>query len=180
VGGGAGATYAASGAVQQNLYIGTTINTPLSELKVGASYDYVGIQKQTYSSGIVSNAAATAFIPEGWGNAADLYATYQATEKMSLNSRAEYFWESKTSSSAPITGTPGALEPTKVFALTETVQYDLWKNVLSRLEVRWDHQAGSLAGGGPNGAWGGNAINPTTTAGKHNWYDVVANVIYKF
>jgi hypothetical protein len=179
--GGVPATYAASGGVQQNLYIGTTINTPMSELKVGASYDYVGVQKQTYSSTVVSNTAGTAFIPEAWANAADLYATFQATEKMSFNTRAEFFWESRTSSSAPITGSfPNALEPSKVFALTETVQYDLWKNVLSRLEVRWDHQAGSLVGGGQGGAWGGNAYNPASQVTKRNWYDVVANVIYKF
>jgi hypothetical protein len=175
-----GVTPNSVGAVQQNLYIGTTINTPLSALKVGASYDYVGIQKQSYVT-----PGGNAAIPEAWANAVDLYATYQATEKMSFNSRAEYFWESKNSPSAPIVGTAPVvgttgLEPSKVFALTETVQYDLWKNVLSRLEVRWDHQAGSLVGGGPNGAWGGNAFNPTTTAGKHNWYDLVANVIYKF
>jgi len=29
----------------------------------------------------------------------------------------------------------------KIFALTATVQYDLWKNVISRLEFRWDHDA---------------------------------------
>ena len=175
-------------AVQQNLYIGTTINTPLSALKVGASYDYVGIQKQAYQ---LATGGPEVTIPEGWANAVDLYATYQATEKMSFNSRAEYFWESHgtaaTASTSPIAGTQigGApvgvgLEPDKVFALTETVQYDLWKNVLSRLEVRWDHQAGSLSNGGPNGAWGGNLFNPTSLPGKHNWYDVVANVIYKF
>ena len=171
-----GVVAGSTGAVQQNLYIGTTVNTPLSALKVGASYDYVGVQKQSY----VAAGGGTVAIPEAWANAVDLYATYQVTEKMSLNSRAEYFWESKNSPSAPIVGTIGALEPSKVFALTETVQYDLWKNVLSRLEVRWDHQAGSLVGGGPNGAWGGNLNNPTVAPGKHNWYDVVANIIYKF
>ncbi len=172
-----GLTPGSTGAVQQNLYIGTTINTPLSALKVGASYDYLGVRKQSYVS---APPAATVAIAEAWANAVDLYGTYQATEKMSLNTRAEYFWESGRSASAPIVGTPVAPQPDKVFALTETVQYDLWKNVLSRLEVRWDHQAGSLAGGSPNGAWGGNLNNPTTTPGKHNWYDVVANVIYKF
>ncbi len=172
-------------AVQQNLYIGTTINTPLSALKVGASYDYVGIQKQSYQ---LTTGGPTTAIPEGWANAVDLYATYQATEKMSFNSRGEFFWQSHgtpgSPSSSPLPGTAIAgsagLQPDKIFALTETVQYDLWKNVLSRLEVRWDHQAGSLSNGGPNGAWGGNLYNSTVTPGKHNWYDLVSNVIYKF
>ena len=34
--------------------------------------------------------------------------------------------------------------------MTATVQYDLWKNVISRLELRWDH---SLTG---MDAFGGN------------------------
>ena len=29
----------------------------------------------------------------------------------------------------------------KQIAVTGTLQYDLWKNVLSRLEARWDHEA---------------------------------------
>ena len=36
---------------------------------------------------------------------------------------------------------------------TATVQYDLWKNVLSRLEIRWDHD---LTGGDPIKFYGAN------------------------
>jgi hypothetical protein len=59
----------------------------------------------------------------------------------------------------------------KIFALTGTVQYDLWKNVISRLEVRWDHSANG------NDMFGG------TVAGQPDRINAVmlaANVIYKF
>ena len=35
----------------------------------------------------------------------------------------------------------GLPQEAKVLALTGTVQYDLWANVISRLEVRWDTSA---------------------------------------
>jgi hypothetical protein len=53
------------------------------------------------------------------------------------------------------------------------VQYDLWKNVLSRVEFRWDHACDG------NPAFGGTAeggYNPTTV----NAYTVMANLIYNF
>jgi hypothetical protein len=58
-------------------------------------------------------------------------------------------------------------------ALTATAQYDLWKNVISRLEFRWDH---SLSG---QQVWG----NPGTSVdggSLHNEWLLAANLIYKF
>ena len=77
--------------------------------------------------------ATQPFTTSGYANATSLYATFQATEKLSLNGRAEYFSQSKANAFA---GLPG-----QVFAFTGTAQYDLWKNVISRVEFRWDHQA---------------------------------------
>ena len=59
-----------------------------------------------------------------------------------------------------------------MFALTETVQYDLRKNVLSRLEFRWDHAGDGSKAFGENDAAG----NPTLK----NSYEIIANIIYKF
>ncbi|MDB6015928.1 MAG: hypothetical protein JWR19_417 [Pedosphaera sp.] len=135
---------------QFSLYVGTTISTPIKALKLGASYDYEGAGKQAISG-------------SGYANAVSLYTTYQITEKMSLNTRGEWFTQSK--------GNVGIGYPSKVLALTGTLQYDLWKNVISRLELRWDHSAdGTLAYGG-------------TTAGtptRKNAYELIANVVYKF
>ena len=64
--------------------------------------------------------------------------------------------------------------PSKVFACTGTVQYDLWKNVLSRLEIRWDHAANGQA------AYGGDVGSATPVPSKKNSVLVAANVVYKF
>jgi hypothetical protein len=69
------------------------------------------------------------------GNAWDVagYSTYSFNDKLSLNLRAEY---------EDILGsTPNQEE------LTATVQYALWANVLTRLEVRWDHSEPGAGGG---------------------------------
>ena len=155
-------------------YAGATINTPVTGLKAGISYDHA-----KYRPG--PGTAITA----NWADSVALYASYQATEKLSIHGRGEYFWEK--SDFGPISG------PNEVLAFTGTLQYDLWKNVLSRLEFRWDHQAGdnTLAstvgtgatigsgwyGGSPNGAGG---VVPGATAGRHDSFTLVANAVYKF
>ena len=53
-----------------------------------------------------------------------------------------------------------------------TLQYDLWKNVLSRLEFRWDHAAD---GSSP---YGGTA--PEAEGTKKDSFILMANVAYKF
>lgn len=142
-----------AGADQTSWYVGTTVNTPLKGLKVGAAYDYAGVSSQSLSDSSYANAVA-------------LYASYQATEKLSLHGRAEY-----ASSDVYANGTP-LLGATKVFATTATVQYDLWKNVLSRIEFRWDHAASGEA------AYGGADSEDAPT--KKNSYLLAANVIYRF
>jgi hypothetical protein len=149
-----------SGADQVNFYAGLTLATPIKELRVGASYDYAGAGKQ-----------ASGFIPgltPYYANATDLYASWQATEKLSLHGRAEYFTATpKVETFSPVFGLGLGKE---MMALTGTIQYDLWNNVISRLEVRWDHTLDDF------NAFGGTAGAPN----RGNWYTIAANVIYKF
>jgi hypothetical protein len=148
-----------AGADQTSWYVGGTLNTPLKGLKVGASYDYAGVSSQPLSGSSYANAVA-------------LYASYQATERLSLHARGEY----ASSDALTSAGTP-LLGASRVFALTGTVQYDLWKNVLSRIEFRWDHAAdGSDAYGGTPVA-GSTAPVPGT---KKNSYILLADISYKF
>ena len=158
------ASPAASGTngVQTSFYVGGTINTPVTALKLGAAYDYAMVR------GSSSN-------PSGHVQAASLYATFQASEKLSFNGRGEYFWQTD-GLATPVVGatSPTPSIPGKVLALTGTVQYDLWKNVLSRLEVRWDHSANG------KDAFGGNFDPAGATADKRNAVLIAANIIYKF
>ena len=141
------------GADQTSWYAGATIATPVTGLKLGISYDYLGISHQP-DLGIVNPYFA---------NALAGYASFQATEKLSFHGRTEYFWQSPRAGAATL--------PAQVVALTGTVQYDLWKNVLSRLELRWDHSANGL------NAFGGDTSGEPT---NKNAFMVALNVIYKF
>jgi len=134
---------------QSNLYFGATLNTPVKGLKVGASYDYV------------EHLGFGGATPRPTGRAYAAYASFQATEKLSLHGRLEYG-----------EGYTALTVSRDIFAWTGTVQYDLWKNVLSRLELRWDHACdGSPAFGG---------TTPASAPTKKNNVMAVANFVYKF
>jgi len=129
-------------------YVGGTIATPVTGLKLGASVDYTTLDADTAPN---DNAYAGAYAA---------YLSFAASEKLSFHARGEYA-DTDTA----------ALVARKVFALTGTVQYDLWKNVLSRLEARWDHAAdGSEPFGG----------STPGTGNKKNNFIFAANLIYKF
>jgi hypothetical protein len=150
---------AGGGADQTSWYMGATVNTPLKGLKMGVSYDYAGVSSQPLSGSSYANATA-------------IYASYQATEKLSLHARGEYASSGALNSSgAPLLGS------SKVFAVTATVQYDLWKNVLSRLEFRWDHSADGTDAYGGTPVAGSFASVPAATK---NSYILLANISYKF
>jgi len=135
------------GETRQLYYVGTTLTTPIKGFKAGACYDY--------SSDVVA--------PSLWVDVFGVYASFQATEKLSFHGRGEYLWRD---------GVTAGGFPTKIMGLTGTVQFDLWKNVLSRLELRWDHAADG------NEAYGGEGT--VATPNRKNAYLLAANVIYKF
>jgi hypothetical protein len=147
--------------IKTSFYVGGVLKTPIKCLSVGIAYDYVALADNTTTDPTTGDP-----IPHdsGYQNATAVYLLWQVTDKLTFNTRADYFSQSE------YLATPGM--PKQVFALTETVQYSLWKNVISRLEFRWDN---SVSG---QDAYGG------TTAGSapslENAFLVAANVIYKF
>jgi hypothetical protein len=118
------------GSISKNetyLSFGATLNTPLPAVKLGVAWDY-------------STHFAVGGFDTGPASAIDLYILCQVAEKLRLNFRVEYARANGLGAlSAAYNGAATPLH--KVFALTATMQYDLWKNVLSRLEARWDHAA---------------------------------------
>jgi len=162
----------ASGAPTTSIYAGLTLNTPVTGLKVGAAYDYFDSQAQNV--GAVN-------VPQSWANDFAVYLSYQATEKLSVHGRAEYLWHTKPQTEGGVVLISPILTPNQVLSYTATVQYDLWKNVLSRLEVRWDHQA---SGGpkfyGANGAAADINGTPGTAGTLVNSWVLAANIVYKF
>jgi len=153
------------GGGQTSFYAGLTMNTPVNALKLGASLDYSTVRD--------SAAAFTAGGDGGFGGdgtawAAALYASFQATEKLSLNLRGEFLDDS---SDVVVDSSELGLNRAKVYALTATAQYDLWKNVISRVEFRWDHADNGKFFGGSNTSTG-----PT----RKNAVMLAAQFIYKF
>ena len=126
---------------QNNYYAGVTLNTPVTGLRAGIAFDYV--RNLGSDSGIA--------ITDAWSLAG--YLSYQATEKLSVYGRAEEFKSEALGAKIDL------------FELIGTIQYDLWKNVISRLEVRWDMYNDNAPGVGDT--------NPDAVS-------LYANFIYKF
>ncbi len=153
-----------------NAYVGATIATPVTGLRVGAAWDLMNVNT-TPNSGLLGGTKTQGDI---WTIAG--YASYQATEKLSLHGRFEYATGDVDQPGGYTLGTLpagtlyGDLLANAIYAATATVQYDLWKNVISRLEFRWDHSEHGLLFGGTT----------TGVPDRENAFMLAANVIYKF
>jgi hypothetical protein len=145
---GAGFAGGASGGIT-SYYAGATMPTPWAPLKVGAAFDYKDLH--------------------GGGSALvlGLYTTYQATDKLSLNARAEYLEDD----GAGIYSAAGpGIPDNQAEEFTLTAQYNIWANVMSRVEFRVDHVEH------------GNAFD-LSSAGvpdHSNAYLLALNLIYQF
>jgi hypothetical protein len=146
------------GVNQTSFYAGSTVSTPITALKLGASLDYSDHHNSVDDEG------------DGTAWAYALYASFQATEKLSLNLRGEYAILNGDQLEGLDAVENEGFAHNKIWAATATAQYDLWKNVISRVEFRWDH------------AEHGDAFGGTTTGEptRENAFLIAANVIYKF
>ncbi|HKX61970.1 MAG TPA: outer membrane beta-barrel protein [Verrucomicrobiae bacterium] len=156
---------------QTSLYTGFTMNTPIKGWRVGASYDYMGTTSEFDAGSKYANALA-------------IYSSVSLSEKLSFHARGEYAWTDAALLGTGDNATFGGGN-SEVFALTGTLQYDLWKNVISRLEIRWDHQAGD----GDMDGYGGDfdttlplpvPPDPAGNNGERNSVLVAVNLIYVF
>jgi hypothetical protein len=134
---------------QVNYYFGATLNTPLKQLTTGLAFDYV----QNFGGGFPGNSL------DIWD--VGLYATWKATDKLSFNGRGEYL-------SGQFDSDHGSSPSSQVYELTGTVEYDLWANVVSRIELRWDHFVGDF----------GELVD--TDFDKSASIGLYANIVYKF
>jgi hypothetical protein len=145
-----------------SIYVGATIPTPVEGLAAGVSWDYR--LENGPSAGVNTGTAATS---GAWASALAGYISYDVTEKIAAHYRID--WAQGTD------GTFGAGLPTnradnnitadKVLSNTLTLDYKAWENVISRLELRWDHSLDAVDRYG---------------ATDRNDITVAANVIYQF
>lgn len=153
-----------------NFYAGARVPLPVKGLAVGFAYDY-----QWNAS---ANVPAMFFEPAGpestYANAAGLYLTYEVA-KWNFATRLEYasatagnsIFASRSAfgSDKPINGPDNE----EFVGVTTTVGYDLFKNVVSRLEFRWDRD---VSGGVPVF---GTAAHPRPSS-----FTLALNLIYRF
>jgi hypothetical protein len=140
-----------------SFYAGATVPTPVTQLKVGGSFDYLWMS------------SATGVGIDLWDIAG--YATVQATDKLSFNFRGEFLDDGSENSSTGSGVFPAISPGNDVEEFTATVQYNLWANVMTRGEFRWDHAA---PGTGDYGA------SNTGAAFRKNDFLLALNVIYQF
>jgi len=148
-----------------NAYVGGTLATPVQGLRLGVAWDLLNVDTEPHS-GPFANTKLKADI---WTLAG--YASYQLTEKLSVHGRFEYATGDIDQGFGSL-GIGNFGRANSIYACTATAQYDLWKNVISRLEFRWDHVEHGLAFGGADPETG----SPT----RSNAFLLAANVIYKF
>jgi len=145
---------------QTSWYVGATVATGVQGLRAGVAFDCLDRHEpgETWTLGG--------------------YASFQATEKLSLHLRGEFLrdrGEQKFFRQAEVIDGNDlivATNPNESMAWTLTAQYDLWKNVLSRVELRWDHL---LSG---EKTWG--TLNDAGVGSLKNEWMLAANIIYKF
>jgi len=140
-----------------NYSVNGTLNTPVAGLTLGFAWD--ALQSLAYSAD---------------GNIYGIYASYQATDKLNFSIRGEYVdtTDLNLGSAVALEGTSGENQFNGAFGkgeeITGTITYNLWANVVSRAEIRWDH-----------------VEHGTTfyTAGENsveNQITVALNLVYKF
>jgi hypothetical protein len=158
-----GAVAPAAGAPDvNNIHVSATIPTPWESVKTGAALDILrrdGLADTTSIAGYIS------FHNTG-------------IEKLKLHTRVEYFDNGSSAAAGTVAlgGTPPAARgaaavagnrAAEILAATITADYQLWSNVISRLEYRWDHDC---SGGAhlPGGI------------GNNNAHLLALNLVYKF
>ncbi len=147
---------------QTSYYLGATLATPVTGLRLGAAFDFLDVGSVDIP---VGGTTWHGTVSDCWSLAG--YASFQATEKLSFHGRLEYFKNHVEAESGALT----VSERARILAATATAQYDLWKNVLTRVELRWDH---SLTG---DDLFGGTVTGQPEL--KNAWM-LAGNIIYKF
>jgi hypothetical protein len=144
---GAAATFpATAGQDTRNFYAGFTLNTPVEGLQVGAAWDYRADAPGITATGVNDAYAIAAYVSYGM-------------DKWKVNLRADY----TQSTGGVYYGGPA--KRNELGAITATLDYNLWENVLTRLEGRYDR---ALNGDRPFGL---------TDEGA---FTVALNAVYKF
>jgi len=150
------ATFGYANDYQANYYAGMTLNTPWKQLTAGFAFDFA----------YHFDAAPVNVWVLG------LYGTLKTTDKLSFSVRGEYAKASFIDESIN-----GNNDSPDVIELTTTMEYDMWANVVSRLELRWDHVLNNLDAVADGASFGEYDFD---TEFQRDSLGLYANIIYKF
>lgn len=143
------------------IYVGSAIPTPIEGVALGIAWDHVTIPNNTGISSMDTDVLAG-------------YIDWKATQKITAHARLDYLHlggNGLAGGGDLITGGTAFSPGDQFLTTTFTVDYALWKNVLSRAEFRWDHDLG------PNG---GRHFGGYPGGGQPDDFLLALNVIYKF
>ncbi len=110
-----------------SIYVGATLPTPIEGLAVGIGWDY-RLENGPNSSAVAGTTSGA------WASALAGYLSYDVTEKIAAHYRIDWAKGTDNTFGADANGTED-----KLLSNTITLDYKAWENVISRLEVRWDH-----------------------------------------
>lgn len=148
-------------AIRNSYYAGATVPTPVEGLKAGVSFDFVDLNEgnPTYDS-------SSSYALAG-------YLSFAVTEKLTLHTRVDYLslGGDGLSAGGNLLGNAAFGPGDDLLATTITADYQLWKNVISRVEFRWDHDLDE------GSATSGDHFRSGTHTDEMS---LMANVIYKF
>ena len=143
------------------IYVGTAIPTPVEGLAVGIAWDHVNIPNNTGISAQDTDAVAG-------------YIDYKVTSKFTGHMRLDWInvgGDGLAGTGDIISGGTAFSPGDQFLSTTFTLDYTLWKNVVSRGEFRWDHDLG---------ANGGKHFGGYPAGGQDNDVMLALNLIYKF
>jgi hypothetical protein len=145
---------------RNSYYVGATVPTVVDGLKVGVAFDYVDLDDGNPTYNISASSAVAGYL------------SFAATEKLSLHGRVDYLQlgGDGLSPGGNLLGNPVFAPGDDLLATTVTVDYRIWKNVISRFEFRWDHDLDE----------GGDAFRGGGVTGHTDEMSLMANFIYKF
>ncbi|MGC3961387.1 MAG: outer membrane beta-barrel protein [Verrucomicrobiota bacterium] len=143
---------------RNSYYVGATVPTPVEGLKAGVSFDYLDLNEGSPAFNTSSSSALAGYL------------SFAATEKLTLHTRVDYLQVGGDGVSAG-GGSVAVFAPgSDILSTTLTADYQLWKNVISRVEFRWDHDLDE----------GGDQMRGGGVTGHTDEMSLLANVIYKF
>jgi hypothetical protein len=136
------------------------VPTVVDGLKLGVALDYMDLDggNPTYNTSASSAVAG--------------YLSFAATENVTLHGRVDYLQlgGDGLSPDGNLLGNPIFAPGDDLLATTITLDYRIWKNVISRFEFRWDHDLDE----------GGDAFRGGGATGRTDEMSLIANFIYKF